>query len=45
MHFLKKVTFSQVKAHLLIYLIKKEKSIQDINIGHTLKAKIYKWIH
>lgn len=37
----KKVVFSQVKAHLLIYLAKKEKSIQDIilNIGHILKAR------
>ena len=41
MHFFKRVTFSQVKAHLLIYLIKKEKSTQDIilNTGHILKAK------
>lgn len=41
MQFFKKVTFSQVKAHLLIYLIKKEISTQDIilNTGHILKAK------
>lgn len=33
--------FSEVKAHLLIYLVKKEISTQDIilNIGYILKAK------